>query len=101
MKASSGSGLWPTVMSFLVIGSSQSCTWPGSGHHTPKELLRPEHLGTINDLGRRAFLDDLAVGQDDDAIGGSACEADLVGHHQQGQAVALKVLKHFQDLVFQ
>src|SRR5262249_9077286 len=101
MKASSGSGLWPTVMSFLVIGSSQSCTWPGSGHHTPKELLRTLCLRPIKHLGGWAFLDDLSLGQDDNAVGSAASESDFMRHHQQGQAVTLEVFEHFEDLVLE
>ena len=52
-------------------------------------------------LAGRAVLDDLAVGQDHDAVGGPAGEADLVRHQDQRQAVALQVFEHLEHFVLQ
>ncbi|MNI33702.1 hypothetical protein D3C73_876620 [compost metagenome] len=44
-------------------------------------------LRALEDIGNRAFLDDLALGHDTDAIGEFANDAEIVGDEQHGHAM--------------
>ena len=52
----------------------------------------------VDDLLRRALLDDLAATQEHDAVGCLAGEADLVRRHEDGRALRLDLAHEVEDL---
>src|SRR5262249_27522276 len=54
--------------------------------------------GCREHLLRMSFLDDHAVGHEDDAVGDVTREAHLVGHHHHGHTLARKPAHDAQDL---
>ena len=52
----------------------------------------------VDDLLRRALLDDLAVPKEHDAVGRLAGEADLVRRHEDGRPLRLDFAHEVQDL---
>ena len=49
----------------------------------------------------RAFFDDLAAGEDEDAVGRAAREAEFVCDDDERQPVPLEIFEHLQHIVFQ
>src|SRR6476620_10109511 len=78
----------------LSIGAAGSV-----GEDLAEEVLGAVALGVGEELLRRADLDDLAVGHEDDAVGGLAGEAHLVGHDDHRHALLGEADHDVEDLV--
>src|SRR4051812_2161939 len=64
--------------------------------HTLQKTLHPLGAWLVEHLGGGAFLEDAAIAENDDTVGGAACEADFMRHQDERQAVALQIFQHFE-----
>src|SRR5262245_697353 len=69
--------------------------------HSLQKCLHPIRAWIVEHLRRRSVFENLAVTEDDDAVGCLAGEADFVRDEQQRQAIAAQILEHVQHLVLQ